>query len=786
MHRSSQPRAFALIEVILVVAAIAVLSTAGYFTVTQVRETARANKLETDVANLNNAVQMYVASGGDISGATTVSGALNKLKTRADAQGVAKQVGMKGSFIDPRTVGVSQSEGEAGSSQSRAVWNAAKQKFEVTSSGAGVKAFSLDNSLSAEEVQREARSRTLTAADVNSESPVWIWDHTDVTPVASIAGQVPGQAGSTSPGNPAGDDKMVLSAPTFFPSGGNYSIAQLSGMYPANVDGGGNIIVKFSANNPGVACAVMPGDAAIAQAALSSNPSRVNGYYTKSFEPDVWQDSAPATEQQYSITPLPLEVSISSNIQSPGPYQLGVSPTSGSFTQATFTATISNGKAYPEFQPPGFASLKVAAGSSGYSNGVTSLSDTQTLSTTSGWDTSSGTPTLALKAKADPVSTILFTSSAEATSSLSGSKETLSASFSPSGGDIAQSGTVTITASSSPTSGVFPQAYSIRYTTDNSTPTSSSNLYTGPITLSTIGDITLKAVVLPPTASTAWFNSPMASASYTVSQPGGSGNLASGILTSSLTLNSNALVQGSVTIVQIPGQNPVFNMNSNAHVTGSIYFPGLPTITRNANVTIAGGIVDLSGTTTPVYNVTFNSNAKVDGTVYRRSTPVTMPTVTVPTGLTNYSGTDVGTKKTVTLPPGKYTSTINANSQSTINIPGTGGGSPAQYVFNGLNLNSGSKINVTSPVVVTMQQTANFNSNTVVGNPDHPEYLQINVMSGDININSNVSVYAQIVAPNSTVTFNSNATFKGSVTAKQVIINSNSTTVEFNLPPISG
>lgn len=794
MNKIARGRAFALIEVILVVAAISLLSAAGYYTVAQVKETARENKLEADVANLNNAVQMYTASGGDLSEATTVGGVLNKLKTRANADGVAKQMGMKGSFIDPRTIGISQSDGEAGSTQSRAIWNASAQKFEVKSSGAGVKAFGVDNSLSAGEVQTEERSRTLTAADVNSENPVWVWDHTDVTPAAVVAGQVPGQSPSTPPGDPEADDKMTLSAPTFSPQGGNRSVSQLYDLFNNDqADSGGNIIVTFSSNNPGVACAVMPGDTVMAPAASVSSPSIVSGYYTKSLEPDVWEDSDPAAEQQYSVTPLQLEVNISPSVQSPGPYQLGVSPTSGSFTQATFTATITNGSSYPEFQPSGFATLRVATGSSSFSGGVTSLSETQTLSTGNGWDTSSGTPSLLLRAYAEPTnsSSKLFTASGITTSSLSGAKETLSVSFSPAGGDIAQSGTVTLTASSSPTSNTFPQGYSIRFTSDGSTPTINSTQYSGGgIVLGNTGTITLKAAAFPPTQHTAWFDSPVASATFTVPANQGGGGSIAGVMVSAIA-KMNGEIIGDTQLLK----NNAFNWNGSTDFVGDLYLPGTPTFRGNTFQNNPGSITIVTGTgsVNPAGWEFRIDNGSITGKIYTRTDPdysglsdkdqayieyilginpnlATNSLTVITTGTTDLS---INGNKTFSATTSANFDDVTVGGTLKLGNPNT----TTYYNFNSLTVNGSGQVELLGPVVLSFKNSTTLNnvvgtSVVVSGTTQalHPDWLTIYSQSS-LTINGGGGIYGKKIVSNSSVEINGFITLSEGIIANTVGVN---------------
>jgi hypothetical protein len=60
----------------------------------------------------------------------------------------------------------------------------------------------------------------------------------------------------------------------------------------------------------------------------------------------------------------------------------------------------------------------------------------------------------------------------------------------------------------------------------------------------------------------------------------------------------------------------------------------------------------------------------------------------------------------------------------------------------------------------------------VLGNSDHPEWLNLTIYSGNFNINSTASAYAMVTAPTSTVTLN-NGIFRGGVIANSLTINGN-------------
>jgi hypothetical protein len=191
----------------------------------------------------------------------------------------------------------------------------------------------------------------------------------------------------------------------------------------------------------------------------------------------------------------------------------------------------------------------------------------------------------------------------------------------------------------------------------------------------------------------------------------------------------------------------------------------------------------LDGAITPT-NYTVNiQKADFAGKVYRRITPVTMPVVSLPTGLTNYGSISAGTQ---TLQPGYYTSvTLNNGGEITIGVPGAT--QPSSYVFDVLSMGNNVKIKVVGPVTLTLNpgvaNTVTLGNGVVMGNIDHPEWLQVNMFTGNIRVGNNSTMYGSILNPNGTVSFQQNSTFVGGVTAKYINIENNATGVSFSLPP---
>lgn len=169
-------RGFSLLELLVVLAIVASISALGILIMNRMEEGSKLAKLHQDVETINRAIQLYKSSGGAIPADATPQAVLAKLKTRADRSQASRIVGHRGSVIDHRLTVVMQTEAEADVNKPRALWNSAKQRFEVASLGAvGVKEFRIGESATA--AAEEVRD---TAVKYAAESD-WIWDYDEST-----------------------------------------------------------------------------------------------------------------------------------------------------------------------------------------------------------------------------------------------------------------------------------------------------------------------------------------------------------------------------------------------------------------------------------------------------------------------------------------------------------------------------------------------------------------------------------------------------------------------------
>ena len=181
---------FALVEIVVVLAVMSVLGGLGYVSVTAMVETSEAQKLQTDVATVNRAVQLYLANGGAFDGTETADGVLAKLKTRANSDSAEKIVGLKSSFIDPRTdTGWDEESG----GRLRAQWDDASKSFIISAtSGRGIKEFTINEGLSASAAGTEDRTPTKEASATG-----WVWNYDPASATVSSGGTPTSGSGTT-------------------------------------------------------------------------------------------------------------------------------------------------------------------------------------------------------------------------------------------------------------------------------------------------------------------------------------------------------------------------------------------------------------------------------------------------------------------------------------------------------------------------------------------------------------------------------------------------------------
>jgi prepilin-type N-terminal cleavage/methylation domain-containing protein len=805
-------RAFTLVELLIVVGVLAILAGGAYVTMRNVREASRDQKLEADVAAVNRALDIYEVSGGgglpDVASTDVqINTVIDKLKTVSSQ----RMPGLAGQMIDQRLeVDEMQTSGEAGGSGVRALWNGTTHRFVVANAGAaGVKSFRLNDALGARDYSSEARTPTLQVAQVTTSH--WIWDYTDRA--ASVGGggggTVPTSSGGSSSSPPAALTASQLAPPTLSQGTGSYSLIAFSTLTItlSNPNPSGVSYLVYYKNGasgspqyykPGTNIPVAPGDILTARA-ISTDSTR-------------WTNSDTANGV-YSVIPVQLKIELTSPATQLSYQQAGGAMDSiATATAPSATLRVTN----PNTEIPAsyltssnFDLLWTKDGSDPLTSATATTatfsagSPTVSISLAVGQWPATGSLQLKAAARVRAAAVAYLQTSDPQSASVARLLTDLPA---PSIDPPSSYRSMDLPISIYKGSGTLPASYRIYYTTNGADPGNSGGnpatgaLYSSPFQLgSSVSAAIVRARTYASATYAAWFNpSPLSTSTYTSA---GGGNNIVGAFVSDASINGTFV--GSLVL-----SNPHnFNFNSGAIISkGNLYVVGTPSITYNGG-TIQGRqfltdgtevlpatdtrtVVDLNGSVEPSnYKIILNNGSTIAGKIYRRSTTFAMPTVDAPPSPNNNNNLNVNSPLsgpvsatqyanvnlnngagTVTLSPGNF-GNISAGSGTTIRIGVAGSTTPTVYNFQGLTLNSNSKLEVLGPVVLTIDRNVNINSGVVMGNSDHPDWLSLNIHSGNFQINSDAAAYAMVIAPSSNV--NLNGTFRGGVIANYLTINGN-------------
>ncbi|MCB1095492.1 MAG: choice-of-anchor K domain-containing protein [Verrucomicrobiae bacterium] len=281
---------FSMIELTVAIVVIAIVASIGINALTSLKDGTRLTKLEKDIKTLNSAVNVYRASGGSLTGVVMPQDVINKMKTAASDATAGTVVALRGSFVDARIRAVMAED--ADSDLMRAVWNASTQKFELSSTGVGVKEFSLDAPLVA--TVKEDRN---TAVAYGTEDK-WVWDYTDVVATrtgpnteivtTNVLPDVPTSAGGTS--------VIALPVPEFSIPSGSYPAASFPMLVqltvPSTYSGAGQIFYQVNGGSWNVYHGGLQ---------LPISPSTTVSAYFASNDPDYYRDSAQNGETYLAV-----------------------------------------------------------------------------------------------------------------------------------------------------------------------------------------------------------------------------------------------------------------------------------------------------------------------------------------------------------------------------------------------------------------------------------------------------------------------------------------------------
>lgn len=718
---------FSLVEVLVVIAVIGIMAGVTIPVITGAPEAAKKEKLEQDVVVVNNAIDAYLASGGDPAGLTP-SGVLTALHSRVTGGMAAEMMGPQGPFLAP-TVTTNPTD----FSWSAVFTTEPRPRFAVVQRTEGVIFGTGPASDIGGVVERAEEERTS-----------WLWSYAEATPPPfDSPTSVPTTASDSA--RTFGAALTPLSRPSF--SGGTF---------PLSAFAAGAVILNLSNPNPPDSSRIfysleaaggsfspydssvtLSAPANIAAVAVSLDPSRYSnsGMVTNRFigQPVVtW--SATNTQVTYSqvmSNAVPGFAATANGQQ--GPFEIR-------YTTAGIT---SNALALPDPQQWGGANLTVTV-QAFITNGSPLFVESEPTNTTlTAAPQSLGTPSMS------PPGQLVFGS--------------LAVSFRPASAD--------------------PEDVRFFYTTNNGVNLSPETGIEGNfIIISGLGAnerVTNRLIAAAPSGLEAWFL-PSSEAVEVYVAPNFNFNDA-GLLLFGGTIANNAEVRGSIILASADGSvPPSITFGNNSELDGDIYAPGTPNVFEGRNRLSTNRIIDLDGPVEPSgYTITVDKSGWTNN-VYRRITPVTMPAVSLPTGLTNQ-----GTATSGTLQPGYY---------SAVNVPNNGkitlgvAGQTTVYQFDNFDLGNGAVVEVLGPVVLTLNpgagQVVDIGNNTaiVIGNVDHPEWLQLRMYTGNFELGQKATLYSTILNPNGSVTFLNESRFTGGVTARNLFV-VNGAIVDFSEPP---
>ena len=249
-------------------------------------------------------------------------------------------------------------------------------------------------------------------------------------------------------------------------------------------------------------------------------------------------------------------------------------------------------------------------------------------------------------------------------------------------------------------------------------------------------------------------------------------------------LNGNAGINGSLQVL-LPES---MSLNGNTWISESLLVPGKPTIRLNGNPTY-GSVIDGTGSASPSNHIiTLNGNPVV-GHIVLRTNAVGIPVINTPpapSGVRDVklnkssdSRGDFATLRDLTVngnigrvavPPGNYRDlTANGNSGFILGVAGST--QPSVYYVRNLKLSGNGDLKIVGPVILTVTDDVTFNG--TAGSSDHPEWLVLNLYSGDLTLNGTAHVYGRVLAPFGKMTLSGNSTLRGGLISDELTINGN-------------
>ena len=786
-QKNTKCRAFTQVEMLLAIGIIAILATVGSMGVSSLKGATSKHKLKQDVASLNEAVSVYLSNGGNLEGTSTADEVMTRLKTRASDDQSEVLVGLRSSVLDPRVVAVEQSEKEAQSHSLRAFWDPTAERFVLATTGArGIKKMALDESM-AGDLEAVADRETAVQYASKDESS-WVWKYADVGRTggrdSSFAER--GFSGSAPPAmNPTpSPSPSQLSPPVVSIPGGDYSLFGFENLMVSidnpNPNGSSEIIYSVEDGQWDyytTRIAIVPGTVVLTQAVRSTTD---------------WIDSS-VVREEYTTDPVKLVAGIAFATSDFNYVALGGALEPGNYAAPTLAAPgIVNLVNWGEI-PNGFQNSSVfnvqwtMDGSDPSSSSDASLGGSFTDGFSEqeipvGLEDFGTEDSLMVRGMFKSFDETLVLDSASVIATLQASQLQLGAPL------LSFGSTNEVLLALDVDRGDVPLGARIFYTIDGTDPgvggdgePVTGELYSGEFVAPE--DATdIVARVYPPENFRQWFT---ASELTQEEIPAGSSVFDACALTVVMgRMNLNGTVVGNIWNTA-PSS---FSINSSAKIEGDLLLAGTPNVRLNGSPTFSG-VVEGDGDASPSgYYVTINSGAEL-GYLRTRQGTYEFPTVTpepnpsgsyynidnassVPSNWFPNAGVNINSNAgAIYLPPGDYgrVNASNNNSGGKI-VLGNSDGTPAEYSFTEMTLNSGVPVEILGPVTI---KAGNFmvNSGSVIGSEDTREWLNIQVWGDRLTDNSQGTIWAnQILVPNGSVMVNGSV--HASVITKDLTVNS--------------
>ena len=293
LRKNADHGGFSILEIMTTVAVIAALVTVGLIAAQKWEEASDASKLRNDVFALNRAVQVFRVSGGSVDEIVEVGDVINRLKSVLAEAEKEEKVGFRGLMIDRRITPVMMTEEEQATAQPRAIWVAEERRFEIVTTGPGVKEFALGEVTEMTEGVRETSFKYAKTSD-------WIWDYSDDVSLSRRGFIQDFEEENETPEAPTGNSSSIsqLTPPQFSLPGGYYE----SNLFPLqitlidpNPPGSSQLVYSLDGTNwhyySGLSIVVEPTYPAATVVAIA-----------KSLDIDRWIDSDGASEAYETLT----------------------------------------------------------------------------------------------------------------------------------------------------------------------------------------------------------------------------------------------------------------------------------------------------------------------------------------------------------------------------------------------------------------------------------------------------------------------------------------------------